>query len=488
MLQHDSGSEEDVLNYERDEEIRRRHRHDRSSRPRFRQFPEKAEDTDASAPYPSRPEKDRRRRRSGSPPFENDRAFSRHYEDEATDSESETDIYDYYQDTDTARRRSRPRKKFYRDDSPQEGHSRSYTRPPTRHRSSSAHRDTCSCHCHDHCDSRHHGKVYSDSQRHHSRTRSLEAKTQRGSMQNKHQTTFSTDETFSNKVRILFKIIKATHHLNNASILDPPAAILNTTSSLTACVNPAFATPEISEELKFNALEWQDKTMTTLRRHYQNCITQEIHILASLPDPSWEGPFEVALTWARRNLGRKLKPKTIREAKHLIQYDMDKIFHTTRDNPMDSEFSFPATTGGAGTSQEEDSNNTHLQREKRTLLPLNPRLAHNKEVSIPPHTETQNTEEGPQLDTQDHPPLLKDRSGSTAFLSAILPRESTRGDVDKGKSKPYKEKRQRFQKFKSTVTETQTPSASTDSRSPTPISSQVNLEPASAPPDPSKTR
>ena len=128
----------------------------------------------------------------------------------------------------------------------------------------------------------------------------------------------SDDPDFSHKVRIIHRIIKSAHHLKNVSGSDAPPMIAKTTQSLATLIKPASPNDTTQLLLTGNAKNWEYTVMTILQQHYETSMNSNIHELAQFPSQDWLGPFKVATVWARKNLGRRLRPDTLHETETFL--------------------------------------------------------------------------------------------------------------------------------------------------------------------------
>lgn len=128
----------------------------------------------------------------------------------------------------------------------------------------------------------------------------------------------SDDPDFTNKVRVMNRLIKAVHHLSNVSREDHPPSLDRITHNLATIIKPAAPNLQTQTLIDGNARNWAFTTILILREHYQKNIDSEIHKLMQFPSPDWRGPFEIATTWAKRNLGRRLRQDTLDRAQAVI--------------------------------------------------------------------------------------------------------------------------------------------------------------------------
>lgn len=460
MANRVSDSGEDTVEYDTDVEIQRRYRRRRSLGPKNRCCPERAEDIEDPTQSTCDPGGTAEHNKPGRSPTHNKKAIYRRYDDDENDDYSEEEHVCSGKNTYTSDYEHNKRRKYQRRDSPHEGHSRVDPNLRTRRRSPLVKRKTCSCHYHDTCDYRKRDKVHLDGRRYRSRARSTDRRSPFREERTQHHMIESQDDSFSDKVRHLFKIIKATHHFHNANSFDPPIAIRNTTNALMSCIKPAFTTDEVSLELERNSRQWQDNTLKTLRTHYSNIIEKEIHTLADFPDLSWQGPLEIATSWARRNLGRRLKPSTLRDVKQRLHFFIDMVCHTPESNILAPDNSRSTVAANVEISTEQKDENKYLQPEDEedTDRPVKEeghrfswmeRIPENSCSTI-----TISTPPSPSFtDTQDFPPLSK---------PATTQKHS---------------KRPRFSKFRNSSSESKTKSPSPHCRPLSPPANQVNQTP-----------
>ena len=134
----------------------------------------------------------------------------------------------------------------------------------------------------------------------------------------------SDDPDFTLKVRVVYRIIKAIHHLNNVSGQDPPVMIAKTTYSLANLIKPASPSDVTQLLLEGNAKNWQHSALLILQQHYERSMNQDVQLLAEFPSQEWRGPWEIATDWARKNLGRRLRSVTLQDTEAFL------VAHLTR--------------------------------------------------------------------------------------------------------------------------------------------------------------
>lgn len=139
----------------------------------------------------------------------------------------------------------------------------------------------------------------------------------------------SEDPDFVNKVRGIHTVIKLAHHLKNVSASEPPPTIVRLTDNLSTIIKPAAPNPKTQLLIEGNAKNWAHTTLLILQDHYTDTMEAEVEKLEGLSAHDWHAPFEVAKSWARRNLGRRLKEDTFDQVEALLVARLD---HRTPDD------------------------------------------------------------------------------------------------------------------------------------------------------------
>lgn len=139
----------------------------------------------------------------------------------------------------------------------------------------------------------------------------------------------SDDPDFSAKVRIIYKLIKTVHHLKNVSDDIPPPSLNRITNNLMTVIKPAIPNREVQTLIEGNAKNWARATIMTLRNHYNECMEEIVKALFEFPEQHWGGPFEIAASWAKRNLGRRLQPESLEQAEAFIVAKLADVQATT---------------------------------------------------------------------------------------------------------------------------------------------------------------
>lgn len=164
----------------------------------------------------------------------------------------------------------------------------------------------------------------------------------------------SDDPDFSAKVRIIHRLIKAIHHLKNVSNDTYPPSLNKLTQNLMTVIKPAIPTERTQQLIEGNAKNWAHTAILILREHYYNSIEEESDNLFEFPRKDWKGPFEVAESWAKRNLGRRLQPESLEQARSVIISKLPDLNATvaaarpesaTMDTPQQPQVSNTDTQG-----------------------------------------------------------------------------------------------------------------------------------------------
>ena len=127
-----------------------------------------------------------------------------------------------------------------------------------------------------------------------------------------HHNDQNEENDFRKKVRIIHTGIKIAHHLKNVFDLNnPPANIIKMQNTLISFIKPASNNDETRVKIEGNAKNWAYTSAVILKEHYAEALENNIDLLETLHWGDLMGPFQVAVTWAKRNLGRRLRQHTI---------------------------------------------------------------------------------------------------------------------------------------------------------------------------------
>lgn len=161
----------------------------------------------------------------------------------------------------------------------------------------------------------------------------------------------STDPDFSVKTRVLYRLIKATHHLSNVTASQPPASIARMTANLSTAIKPAAPTPTTLSLIEGNARYWAQNTTIILRDHYEDSIKNDVQILTQLGGEMKQN-FDIASAWARRHFGLRLKQITLdniwtKLRRELVEGSTEPTgsFHTSQRPTMSNNSSRPMPMG-----------------------------------------------------------------------------------------------------------------------------------------------
>lgn len=125
----------------------------------------------------------------------------------------------------------------------------------------------------------------------------------------------SDDPNISAKVRIIHRLIKAVHHLKNVARDIYPPSLNKIAHNLMTVIKPAIPNRKTQTVTEGNARTWAHTAILILRDHYTENIEKEMKALSEFPKQDWGGPFEIATPWAKRNLGRRLQPNSLEQAR-----------------------------------------------------------------------------------------------------------------------------------------------------------------------------
>lgn len=131
------------------------------------------------------------------------------------------------------------------------------------------------------------------------------------------------DNHFAQLSRLIYKIIKVCHHLDNVSPIDGgrgPLMIRHTVNHLCTLIRTAIPNPTTMLALEGNARQWGVIVLEILEQHYSECLISLLDQVDIQELRDWQQPFQVATRWAKRNLSR-LQQTSIDRAKRLICTD-----------------------------------------------------------------------------------------------------------------------------------------------------------------------
>lgn len=106
-------------------------------------------------------------------------------------------------------------------------------------------------------------------------------------------------------------------------------------------IKPAVPRKQTQMLIEENAKNWAQTAISILRRHYSEAIEEELISLFEFPKQNWRGPFEVATSWAKKNLGRRLQPESLEQTQAVIVAKLADLRVDTRRAEPDHTASGP---------------------------------------------------------------------------------------------------------------------------------------------------
>jgi len=231
----------------------------------------------------------------------------------------------------------------------------------------------------------------------------------------------SDDPDFTRKVRVIYRVMKATHHLKNVCGQAPPPMISKTTYSLASLIKPASPSEVTQLLLEGNAKNWEHTVLLILREHYQQSRNRDIQELAEFPRREWRGPFDVAAVWATKNLGRRLQTDTLQDTESLL------VAHLTHQQQptgvVRDQSSPPETEAPSAAATRAQTHTTSRLQTVATPLPPPPSAS---PVSVATMTDQRGGDWSPFPPEEDEtsappPPLLPPVSSPPLSLSHPSP-------------------------------------------------------------------
>ena len=120
--------------------------------------------------------------------------------------------------------------------------------------------------------------------------------------------------------RLHFKVIKCYHHLTTLRT-STPKSLERTASGLVSNLHPAFISDSFRAAAKAAADAWLHAAIEALLSHYSEQIQDAQSEIAKSPlaPDAFDNCLSIAITWSKRQLGKKLKDLDIDEARKRIQ-------------------------------------------------------------------------------------------------------------------------------------------------------------------------
>ena len=116
---------------------------------------------------------------------------------------------------------------------------------------------------------------------------------------------------FLKSIREINNLITAQHHLHNVSIKTYPVSIVRKEQELMNLIRPAKPTERTLMLLEGNTKKWSYNTVLILIEHYSTLIVNTKKDLSECLTQDHKKAFSIATKWARKNLGKRLKNKTL---------------------------------------------------------------------------------------------------------------------------------------------------------------------------------
>ncbi|KAL3970410.1 antigen [Sarotherodon galilaeus] len=224
----------------------------------------------------------------------------------------------------------------------------------------------------------------------------------------------SDDPDFSTKVRIIHRLIKSVHHLKNVSKDAYPPSLNKIAQNLMTVIKPAVPNGRTRELIEGNARNWAHTSIIILRQHYSGAIEEEVNNLFEFPIQEWRGPFEVATSWAKRNLGRRLQSESLEQTQAII---VSKL----ADRQADTRPAKRGNTPSEPTRQPEVSEDLiQLDSNEPLVEILQPAPLHGRTATPQPNTTRATT-----ITAQIHAPPAR---GTVTMATAATMTDPIRGD------------------------------------------------------------
>ena len=140
---------------------------------------------------------------------------------------------------------------------------------------------------------------------------------------------------FLKSIREINNLIVAQHHLHNVSIKTYPASIIRKEQELMNLIRPAKPTERTLMLLEGNTKKWSYNTVLILAEHYSTLIENTKKDLSECLTLDHLKAFSIASKWARKNLGKRLKPKTLDTVRVVVTdlYNTQTHTQTTPTHP-----------------------------------------------------------------------------------------------------------------------------------------------------------
>ena len=135
----------------------------------------------------------------------------------------------------------------------------------------------------------------------------------------------SDDPDFRRKNRLILAALKASHHLANCVGPEPLPVVARLAENLRVSIRPAVPNAATAQLIDGNARNLEHTTMLVLRDHYKAALEEKVSALLLLSDPIWRPNFVVALAWAQRHFGERLRPETVEALRARLRDTLDTL-------------------------------------------------------------------------------------------------------------------------------------------------------------------
>ena len=135
----------------------------------------------------------------------------------------------------------------------------------------------------------------------------------------------SDDPDFRSKNRLILPALKASHHLANCEGPEPLPVVARLAENLRVSIRPAVPNAATAQLIDGNAPNLEHTTMLVLRDHYKAALDEKVSALLLLSDSIWRPNFVVALAWAQRHFGERLRPETVEALRARLRDTLDTL-------------------------------------------------------------------------------------------------------------------------------------------------------------------
>ncbi|KAJ8375430.1 hypothetical protein SKAU_G00060100 [Synaphobranchus kaupii] len=199
---------------------------------------------------------------------------------------------------------------------------------------------------------------------------------------------------FAEAIRILFRIIQTTHHLQNTAVsggrTTSPASLQKKMQELATLVRPASPMDNTMVKLAGNALNWLHTCMQILEEHYLENLGHLTKELENIHLSNWPEAFQVATRWAKKKFGRRLHLTTLDIAEKTFTPILTPM-STTSAVSTSNRFSVladtpspPPTTGRTTVTPPQDQYQREWPALRQTYPPGSPAPTRNAERMVLP--------------------------------------------------------------------------------------------------------